>query len=150
MKNAVNQVIKAHPALSFIINFNKSNELVFEYRPELLQETEINYSTEEQLEEIKKELIKPFKIFKSSLFRSFIFETEEYNYLFLDLHHVIGDGNTVAIILRDIEKAYFDVTLNAAAQSMTLAQRNSMTGDFLSSHFGDRFRWFWGKFLYYC
>ena len=32
------------------------------------------------------------------------------------------------------------VTLNAAAQSMTLVQRNSMTGDFLSSHFGDRFR----------
>ena len=121
LKNAVNQVIKAHPALSFIINFNKSNELVFEYRPELLQETEINYSTEEQLEEIKKELIKPFKIFKSSLFRSFIFETEEYNYLFLDLHHVIGDGNTVAIILRDIEKAYFDEPLEKDYYPLELA-----------------------------
>ena len=32
------------------------------------------------------------------------------------------------------------VTLNAAAQSMTLVPRNSMTGDILSSHFGDRFR----------
>ena len=121
LKNAVKQVVKAHPALSFIINFNKSNELVFEYRPELLQETEINYSTEEQLEEIKKELIKPFKIFKSSLFRSFIFETEEYNYLFLDLHHVIGDGNTVAIILRDIEKAYFDEPLEKDYYPLELA-----------------------------
>ena len=32
------------------------------------------------------------------------------------------------------------VVNNAAAQSMTLVQRNSMTGDILSSHFGDRFR----------
>ena len=32
------------------------------------------------------------------------------------------------------------VTLNAAAQSMTLVQRNSMTSDILSSHFADRFR----------
>ena len=31
------------------------------------------------------------------------------------------------------------VTLNVAAQSMTLVQRNSMTSDILSSHFGDRF-----------
>ena len=31
------------------------------------------------------------------------------------------------------------VTLNAAAQSMTLVQRNSLTGDILSSHFGDSF-----------
>ena len=31
------------------------------------------------------------------------------------------------------------VEMNAAAQSMTLVQRNSMTGDILSSHFADRF-----------
>ncbi len=31
------------------------------------------------------------------------------------------------------------VVNNAAAQSMTLVQRNSVTGDILSSHFGDRF-----------
>ncbi|MBP5469803.1 MAG: AMP-binding protein, partial [Candidatus Riflebacteria bacterium] len=105
LKKAIEEVIKAHPTLSFIIKFNKSNELVFEYKPEELDKTEINYSTEEQMEEIKKELIKPFKIFKSPLFRSFIFETEKYVYLFIDLHHVIGDANTISIILRDIEKA---------------------------------------------
>ena len=121
LKNAVEQVIKAHPTLSFIINFNKSNELVFEYRPEKLAETEINYSTEEQMEEIKKELIKPFKIFKSPLFRSFIFETEKYNYLFLDLHHVIGDGTTISIILRDIERAYFDEPLEKDYYLLELA-----------------------------
>ena len=32
------------------------------------------------------------------------------------------------------------VVNNAAAQSMTLVQRNSLTSDILSSHFGDRFR----------
>ena len=36
--------------------------------------------------------------------------------------------------------ALASVVNNAAAQSMTLVQRNSMTSDILSSHFGDRFR----------
>ena len=121
LKKAVEEVIKAHPTLSLIIKFNKSNELVFEYKPEKLAETEINFSTEEQMEEIKKELIKPFRMINSPLFRSFIFETEKYNYLFFDLHHVIGDGTTISIILRDIEKAYFDESLEKDYYLLELA-----------------------------
>ena len=73
------------------------------------------------MEEIKKELIKPFRMINSELFRSFIFETEKYNYLFFDLHHVIGDGTTISIILRDIEKAYFDKPLEKDYYLLELA-----------------------------
>ena len=112
LKKAVKSVVKAHPALSCIINFNKNNELVFEYKPEMNPEIDINYSSEEQMREIEKELIKPFRMLKSALYRSFIFETEKYVYLFFDFHHIIGDGTTVSIILRDLEKAYFNEKLD--------------------------------------
>ncbi len=121
LKNAVEHVIKAHPALSYIITFNKNNELVFVFKPKIIHNIEIINTSEEQFQEVKKELIKPFKMLKSPLFRSSIFETEKYNYLFIDLHHVIGDGNTISIILRDIEKAYFDEPIEKDYYPLELA-----------------------------
>ena len=122
LKNAVLEVVKAHPALSCIIKFNNNNELVFEYKPELNPEIDINYSSEEEMQEIEKELIKPFKMLKSPLFRCFIFETEKNIYLFFDMHHIIGDGTTISVILRDIEKAYFDEKLNNDYYLLELAR----------------------------
>ena len=121
LKKAVEQVIKAHPALSYNITFNKNNELVFVYKPENNFNIDIINTTEKEFNEIKKELIKPFKMLKSPLFRSSIFETEKNIYLFIDLHHVIGDGNTISIILRDIEKAYFDEPIEKDYYPLELA-----------------------------
>lgn len=122
LKKAVERVVKAHPALSCVVNFNKNNELIFEYRPEMNPEIEINYSTEKQILEIEKELIKPFKIIKSPLFRSSIFKTEKYVYLFFDIHHIISDGTTISIILRDLEKAYFNEELDKDYYFLELAR----------------------------
>ena len=121
LKKAVEQVVKAHPALSFIIRFNENHELVFDYKPEMMPETDIVYSTEEQMREMEKDLVKPFRLIKTPLFRSRIFVTEEYNYLFLDLHHIIGDGTTITIILRDLEKAYFNEPLEKDYYPLELA-----------------------------
>ena len=122
LKKAIEQVVEAHPALSCIVIFNKNNEIIFEYSPEMNPEIEINYSTEEQMREIEKDLIKPFKIIKSPLFRSFIFETEKYVYLFFDMHHIISDGTTISIILRDLEKAYFNEELDKDYYFLELAR----------------------------
>ncbi|MBP5468536.1 MAG: AMP-binding protein, partial [Candidatus Riflebacteria bacterium] len=73
LKIAIEQVIKAHTALSFIICFNKNNELVFEYKPEILPKIEITNISEEQMDEIKNTLVKPFKLIKKPLFRCSLF-----------------------------------------------------------------------------
>ena len=58
-------------------------------------------------EEIDKDkLIRPFKILDSSLYRVEIYKGKEDNYLFLDLHHIICDGTSEAVILSDLNKAY--------------------------------------------
>ena len=52
-----------------------------------------------------KSLIKPFDLLNDELYRISIIESD-YNYLFLDFHHIICDGTSEAIILNDINNAY--------------------------------------------
>ena len=54
----------------------------------------------------KDKLIRPFKILDSSLYRVEIYKGKKDNYLFLDLHHIICDGTSEAVILSDLNKAY--------------------------------------------
>ena len=121
LKKAMKEVIKAHPALSFIIKFNDNYEPEFEYKPEMNPEIEIKHTTEQQLREIEKTLIQPFKLINSPLFRCTIFETEEYVYLFFDLYHIIGDGGTIYVFLDDLEKAYFNEPLEKDYYVLELA-----------------------------
>ena len=63
-------------------------------------------TTNEQFEELKKELVRPFKLEKGRLFRAQIYVTEDRKYLFTDFHHIIADGNSYDIIFEDINRAY--------------------------------------------
>ena len=58
----------------------------------------------------KNNLIRPFKLLDSPLYRIEIYEGKD-NYLFLDFHHIICDGTSEAIFLRDLSKAYKDEEL---------------------------------------
>ena len=54
----------------------------------------------------KSKLIRPFKILDNPLYRVEIYKGKKDNYLFLDLHHIICDGTSEAVILSDLNKAY--------------------------------------------
>ena len=54
----------------------------------------------------KSKLIRPFKILDNPLYRVEIYKGKQDNYLFLDLHHIICDGTSEAVILSDLNKAY--------------------------------------------
>lgn len=53
-----------------------------------------------------KQLICPFALLDEKLYRIKIFSTPSYNYLFLDIHHLIFDAVSETIFFRDIERAY--------------------------------------------
>ena len=52
------------------------------------------------------ELVRPFTLLESPLYRACVFKTKNGNYLFLDSHHIISDGTSEAILISDIDKAY--------------------------------------------
>ena len=52
-----------------------------------------------------KDLVVPFEIVGGPLYRIKIFVTPKDNYLFFDIHHIVADGTSMAILLSDIDKA---------------------------------------------
>ena len=58
-------------------------------------------------------LVRPYMLFNEQLFRFELYRTVGGNYLFLDIHHIIADGTSLAIIINDINRAYAGENLEA-------------------------------------
>jgi amino acid adenylation domain-containing protein len=63
-------------------------------------------------------LITPFDIYKDRLFHIRLLKDAEHFYFFLDIHHIIGDGTTLKVMLSDIDKVYGGGTLEPEAMTM--------------------------------
>lgn len=54
----------------------------------------------------KNTLVRPFQLLDAPLYRAAVYSTKDGTYLFLDIHHILSDGTSEAILLRDIDRAY--------------------------------------------
>ncbi|WP_162034297.1 condensation domain-containing protein, partial [Chryseobacterium potabilaquae] len=50
--------------------------------------------------------VRPFNLLEEDLYRIAIYTTAQHTYLFIDIHHIIYDGGSVDILLKDIVHAY--------------------------------------------
>ncbi|WP_026527872.1 non-ribosomal peptide synthetase [Butyrivibrio sp. VCD2006] len=106
--DAVNKAIENHPGLSVVFEYNDDCKLQQRYAPELMPKIEVEDIKEEDVEELKKSLVKPFKkILKSCLLRVRVFRSEAASYLFFDVHHLLMDGGSLGVLFQDITDAYF-------------------------------------------
>ena len=112
LKAAVAAAVEAHP---YIMNHFLIND-----KGELRQKREANvtFHTEEigrirckDIAEVKDTLVKPFDLLQDRLYRFSLIYTPEKAYLFMDLHHIINDGVSQGILMRDISRAYAGETL---------------------------------------
>ncbi len=106
LRQAVNEAIHHHPALSMKIGFNESGELVQTYCPEQLPEVRFEKCTDMDVVRMKKELVKPFPMFNTPLLRVRMFLTDRYSYLFYDVHHLAMDGACIGLVMSNIVRAY--------------------------------------------
>ncbi len=99
-----------------IVNRHESLRTYFEWKEENLYQKikadndfEINYIKTSK-ERVKKEIsnfVKPFDVYKPFLFRMMLLEIKETEHIFLlDIHHSIGDGSSIGIILKEIIDCY--------------------------------------------
>lgn len=63
------------------------------------------------------QLVQPFKLIDSPLYRVSLYDTDDGKYLFMDIHHLICDGTSEAVLLNDISKAYAGESLKAETYS---------------------------------
>ncbi|EPC8410314.1 amino acid adenylation domain-containing protein [Bacillus thuringiensis] len=64
------------------------------------------YRSDKEIDVVVKEFIQPFNLEKAPLFRVELVEIQGKIYLFIDMHHIILDGTSVNILIKDFTKLY--------------------------------------------
>lgn len=94
LSDAITSTVSAHSYLLTRVYLNDRGEMVQKpynetFVPEVIQ------TTNEQFEELKAQLVRPFKLEKGCLLRAAIYITEDRKYLFTDFHHILADDNSL-------------------------------------------------------
>ena len=108
---ALNKTIYNHPVLLSRYYEEKDGEIYIEYRPDLPPEIKIIQIKDEDIPNIKDNLLHIYKPFNSSLVNFTIFLSENYFYFYYDIFHSNFDGNSVSIFESNLEAAYLNKTL---------------------------------------
>jgi amino acid adenylation domain-containing protein len=107
LADAVEKAVKSHPELS--VHFTTKGDTI-------VQTTEgsidISFSkgiggtmsemSEAQLSEYKNEFVRPFNLQKAPLYRFEIVRTEQTVHLLMDIHHLVFDGGSADLLIRQI------------------------------------------------
>ena len=133
---AVNASLRNHPALSVAFFFDEDNELRQKYVPGLLPEVKIQDLSPEDEDALSDTLLRPFhRILNACLCKVNIFRGRKGSYLFMDAHHLLMDGNSLGVVLRDIKNAYLgrelkpDYYFAMLAEAEARAQEGSIAKD---------------------
>ena len=106
LSKACEMVVEAHPFIKtrlFVDNQGNPRQLRNDAEP---YHQSVEALTQQEFEKLKPELIRPFDLLSDRLFRIRILKTPEAQYLFIDFHHIIFDGMSFNIILKDLKDAY--------------------------------------------
>ncbi|WP_054834911.1 non-ribosomal peptide synthetase [Methanobrevibacter arboriphilus] len=103
LKNVILKAIEKHSFMKTHLYLN--NGKIYQRKNDNLKvDIEIHKGTVDK--KIKKNFIKPFDLFKGPLFRFEIYEDENEVFLLWDCHHIISDGFSTIIFLKDLAKLY--------------------------------------------
>ena len=102
LKKAVREVIACHPVFCTAIVTDQKGDVYMQPRPDLAWEFDEVHSAEAAMPPA----LTPFDFFGMPLFHVRIIHTEKEKYLLLEVHHILADGESVMILLPEIDQAY--------------------------------------------
>lgn len=100
LKKAIEETVEAHPYIKTTLMLDDDGDIRQKRNDALPFAVEISGELH------KEELVKPYQILGDRLFCIQLFDTPEGKYLFLEFHHIISDGESCGIFLRDMNEAY--------------------------------------------
>lgn len=135
LAKAINKVLRHHAVFGTMFSFNDDGEIVQSYHPEIIPEIKPEPISEFDLKQIKDDLVKPYRIIGSRLYRCRLFVTEKAQYLFIDIHHTIFDGTSFKVLVSNIINAYMGADLDPDYYYLTIQKReeNEMSPFFQES-----------------
>ena len=101
LEHAVRNVVKAHSYLLCHFAVNEQNEIIQEPMPNAVLDIPRKEMTEQEFPAYRQQFVRPFDLDKGPLARFEIVQAESL-YLLLDLHHLICDGASLDIFLRQL------------------------------------------------
>jgi len=123
LAETVTKVLRHHPNFATMFELTPDAEILQAYHPEIVEDVRIEKMSEFDFQQTKDDLVKPYKIIGTRLYRCRLFETEAAMYLFFDVHHTIFDGTSFKVLMGDIAKAYLGEELEHDYYYLMLAQR---------------------------
>ena len=103
LEDAVKAAIDAHPYLKATLFMNDGGDIRTRRNddaPAVVERVRSN-----QLPDAAK-LVLPFDLLGAALYRAALYETGDGAYLFLDVHHIVYDGESMGVLFSDIAAAY--------------------------------------------
>ena len=101
LTKALETLVKAHPQLQ--AHFGSSGSDIIQI-VDFEQPVEIPHRqhTEAEMDQYKREFVKPFNLRQGPLYRMEIVTTEQWVYLMLDFHHLVMDGGSLDLLLTQL------------------------------------------------
>ena len=109
--NALKQVVNAHPYLKSRLT-EVNGEVVLQRNDQDPVEVTVCELSEAPEDTYFQKRVLPFHLFGDSLYRLEVLKTPHKTYLFFDVHHIIFDGLSIEVFLRDLRLAYDGHTLH--------------------------------------
>jgi len=101
-ENAIQKLIQRHEALRAVVSLSGEDLIIYKDMPAKL----IRYDGPDS-EFIQEEISKPFDLYNGPLFKTYLHQQEDRkSYFTIIIHHIIGDGWSIGIILEDLSKLY--------------------------------------------
>ena len=98
------RVIEAHPELS--VHFTTQGDAIIQTTDDSVPvEVPITKMSEEELAKYKNEFVRPFNLQKAPLYRAEVVTTPAGIYLLLDVHHLVFDGGSADLLIRQLNAA---------------------------------------------
>lgn len=105
--DALNRALANHPGFAVRFFRDADGKLWQRYDPGLIPKAEICDISPEMEDALAETLIRPFdKLMDHSLCRVQLFHGEKGLYFFIDVHHLLADGMSLAPLFRDITDGY--------------------------------------------
>ena len=102
--SAIGGVLRAHP--SVFVHFDIRDNQIMAIRDEVkIPEIPVTELSEEECEAFRNDFVKPFHLNRGPLFAFAVVKTQAAVRLFMDFHHLVFDGFSMNLFLRDLETA---------------------------------------------
>lgn len=126
LKKAVEETVAAHPYIKTTLFMDEKGDI------RQKRNDDAPFAAEIKNRLCREELVRPYQLLEERLFRIELYETAEGKYLFLEFHHIISDGTSCGIFIRDMNAAYGGEKLTAEAFSgfeTALVEQRALQGE---------------------